>query len=349
MKKSILMSAVLLAGACTTSLNQEADLNSDPNDVSSREPTIKGVRYVMSSVSDLDRTIAFYQSSVNYDVVKRYRIDSSHYDSALLAGKGGEAEVALIKTPTVFLKLVDFDLEDDTPGQAGSISGPGYTHVCYQSLVSNSAYDKFRTAGLKMITRGDRPADRGYGTAYAYGTDPDGTMIEMEVQERTRRDESSWIGHVANATVDLERMLSFYEVLLGYPAHRRAEIANSEWADSVGNIDGLVMKGGWSMVANLGLEFWQFEHPVTSERTINSTIDTKGYGYLAFEVLDLNSEVARLKAEDVEFVGEVIEEEGWQMIFGYDPDGTLFSLQQNVSADPSESIDEMLWIDRSRL
>ena len=310
-------------------------------------PDIKGVRYIMSAVSNIDRTIAFYQQAVPYEVVKRYRIDSGQYDPALMSGNAGPAEVALIKTPTAFLKLVDFDLDNDDLGAPGSITGPGYTHICYQSQTDMSGYAKFQAAGLSMITRGDGPADRGFGTAYAYGTDPDGTMIEMEVQDQTRRDEPSWIGHVANATPDLDRMLSFYEVVLGYPAHNRAEISGSTWADSVGDIDGLIMKGGWSMVPNLGLEFWQFDAPRTAERSIPATLDTIGYGYVAFEVGNLTAEIARLEERGVKFAGNPIDEEGWKIAFGYDPDGTLFSLQQNVSADASESIDDMLWMTRN--
>ena len=301
----------------------------------------------MSAVSNIDRTIAFYQQAVPYEVVKRYRIDSGQYDPALMSGNAGPAEVALIKTPTVFLKLIDFDLDNDDLGAPGSITGPGYTHICYQSQTDMSGYAKFQAAGLSMITRGDGPADRGFGTAYAYGTDPDGTMIEMEVQDQTRRDEPSWIGHVANATPDLDRMLSFYEVLLGYPAHNRAEISGSAWADSVGDIDGLIMKGGWSMVPNLGLEFWQFDAPRTAERAKPATLDTIGYGYVAFEVNNLTAEIARLEEHGVKFAGVPIDEEGWNIAFGYDPDGTLFSLQQNVSADASESIDDMLWMTRN--
>ncbi len=349
MFRAILLPALLFAAACTTDTTPEAALNKEPDPVSSSTPSIKGVRYVMSSVSDIDRTIAFYQQAVDYELVKRYRIDSAQFDPALLSGNPGTAEVALIKTPTVYLKLVDFDLNSDEAGARGSITGPGYTHICYQSKTSNSAYSKFETAGLSMITRGDGPADRGYGTAYAYGTDLDGTMIEMEVQDQTKRDDDAWIGHVANATPDLDRMLDFYELLLGYPAHNRAEISGSAWADSVGDIDGLIMKGGWSMVPNLGLEFWQFDAPQTAERAAPATLDTIGYAYVAFEVSDLTAEINRLEQSGVEFAGAPVEEEGWSMAFGYDPDGTLFSLQQNVSADASESIDDLLWLDRSAL
>nr|WP_070959219.1 VOC family protein [Hyphomonas sp. Mor2] len=345
--------ALFFVAACATTEDQGAPQTAapivTPNEVAAVSPTIKGVRYVMSSVSDIDRTISFYQQAVDFEVYKRYQIDSGQFDPVLLSGTSGPAEVAIIKTPTVYLKLIDFDLESDEPGTPGSITGPGYTHVCYQSKTDNSAYAKFDSAGLSMITRGDGPADRGYGTAYAYGTDLDGIMIEMEVQERTRRDDDAWIGHVANATPDLERMLAFYELLLGYAAHNRAEISGSAWADSVGDIDGLVMKGGWSMVANLGLEFWQFDAPRTIERSAPATLDSIGYAYLAFEVGDLAAEITRLEQIGVKFAGDPIEEEGWKMAFGYDPDGTLFSLQENVSADPAESIDDLLWLDRSAL
>lgn len=349
MFRAIVLPALLFATACTTDTTPQAAPSPEPDQVFASTPSIKGVRYVMSSVSDIDRTIAFYQQAVDYELVKRYRIDSAQFAPALLSGTPGPAEVALIKTPTVFLKLVDFDLHSDVAGAPGSITGPGYTHICFQSQTNNSAYTKFESAGLRMITRGDGPADRGYGTAYAYGTDLDGTMIELEVQEQTRRDDEAWIGHVANATPDLDRMLSFYELLLGYPAHNRAEISGSAWADSVGDIDGLVMKGGWSMVPNLGLEFWQFDAPPTSERAAPATLDTIGYAYVAFEVSDLTAEISRLERSGVKFAGDPVEEEGWIIVFGYDPDGTLFSLQQNVSADASESIDDLLWLDRSAL
>lgn len=353
MIRSATVLAIFLMASCTTILDQEtappAAPEVIPEEVVGNSPTIKGVRYVMSSVSDIDRTISFYREAVEFEVIKRYQINSGQFDPTLLSAATGPAEVALIKTPTVYLKLIDFDLNSDEPGVPGSITGPGYTHVCYQSKTDNSAYTKFEAAGLSMITRGDGPADRGYGTAYAYGTDLDGTMIEMEVQDRTRRDDDAWIGHVANATPDLERMLAFYETLLGYPAHNRAAIAESAWADSVGDIDGLVMKGGWSMVPNLGLEFWQFDAPQTLERSTPATLDSIGYAYVAFEVGDLAAEIARLEQNGVKFAGDPIEEEGWKMAFGYDPDGTLFSLQENISAGAAESIDDLLWLDRSTL
>ena len=341
--------AIAIIAGCESLPPQAQTENDIAEPPASLAPTNKGVRYVMSSVSDIDRTIDFYQQSVRYEVVKRYHVDSGQYAPSLLSTAAGPAEVALIKTPTVYLKLIDFDLTSDTPGDAGSIIGPGYTHICFQSHVDDSAYVKFQTAGLQMITRGDGPADRGYGTAYAYGTDPDGTMIEMEVQERPRRGERDWIGHVANATPDLERMLAFYELLLGYPAHNRAEIAGSTWADSVGDIDGLVMKGGWSVVPNLGLEFWQFDAPQTPERARPATLDQIGYAYIAFEVSNLDAEISRLTQNGVQFSGEPITDDGWRVVFGYDPDGTLFSLQQNVSGDPDESIDALAWIDREAL
>ncbi|MEM7327684.1 MAG: VOC family protein [Pseudomonadota bacterium] len=349
MKHAVAAVILVLTSACQSTPDTPMDTPLTSDDAVERAVGIKGVRYVMSSVSDIDRTLDFYQQSVNFDLVKRYQIDATQYDASLLQAAKGPADVALIKTPTVYIKLVDFNLDSSEPGQSRAIIGPGYTHICFQSHVDNSAFERFRQSGLKVITRGGEPADRGYGTAYAYGTDLDGTMIELEVQENPRRNETDWIGHVANATPDLERMLKFYEMLLGYPTLNRAAISNSAWADSVGDIDGLEMQGGWSVVANLGLEFWQFDSPKTPERNAPATLDAIGYNYVAFEVGDLDSEIVRLSGEGVTFAGSPINEQGWKIAFGYDPDGTLFSLQQNVSAARTESIDDLLWIDRSKL
>lgn len=316
----------------------------DPDPI--QEVTLKGVRAVTVSVSDIDRTLAFYGNAVDLELVSRYQLDGDHFDPKLLKAEAETVDVALVRLPNTFLKLVDFAPNSDELGIAQPLTGPGYTHICFKSPATDSAFTKFDAAGLTAVSRGGAPIDLlGAGTEYFYGRDLDGTMIEIEIDQRPRRDDPFWIGHVANVTSDIDRMVSFYEGLIGYPVRRRAALSGSERADEIADIDNVSMKGAWFALQNIELEFWQFENPATPVRNAPATLDMIGYSAIAFEVTDLSSEIARLSARGVTFVGAPVLEAGWKTIYAYDPDGSLFSLEQNVSADASQSIDEMIWID----
>ena len=311
-----------------------------------QEVTIKGLRSVIVSVSDIDRTLAFYGGAIDLDVVSRYQLDGDHFHGGLLSEPADQIDVALVRLPNTYMKLIDFEPDQDEAGTPRPLTGPGYTHICFKSPATDSAFDKFDAAGLSAVSRGGVPVDLlGAGTEYFYGRDLDGTMIEIEIDQRPRREDAYWIGHVANVTPDIDRMVGFYETLIGYPVRRRAALSGSARADEISDIDSVSMKGAWFALNNIELEFWQFENPVTPARTEPAKLDKIGYAGIAFEVTDLANEIDRLEGHGVTFIGEPTMELGWKTIFAYDPDGTLFALEQNISAPQEESIDDMIWID----
>ncbi|MEL6693168.1 MAG: VOC family protein, partial [Pseudomonadota bacterium] len=264
--------------ACAT--YTPANEASSPNGESSAnaESTIKGLRYIMVSVSDIDETLDFYGGAVGLEVTQRYRLEGDQIDSNLLTQSTDEIDVALVKLTNTYLKLVDFIPDDKTRGTPRAISGPGYTHMCFKSPATDPAFAKFEIAGLEPISRGGGPVDLfGAGTEYFYGTDTDGTMIEIEIDQRPRREDAYWIGHVANVTPDIDRMVEFYETLLGYPVRRRGALSNNPRADDIADIDDLKMQGAWFATNNIELEFWQFENPQTPARAAPAKLDPIGY------------------------------------------------------------------------
>ncbi|MEM8772247.1 MAG: VOC family protein [Pseudomonadota bacterium] len=307
---------------------------------------VKGVRYIGVTVSDIDDTLAFYNQGVAYDVIERKTVDVSSLPDQLLSAPRGKADVALVKLPNVYLRLIDFDPDAKEAPSIRPVIGPGYTHICYISPATNSAYDKFRAAGLDMVSRGDGPVDiGGYGMLYAYGRDPDGTMIEMEVASKPRRADDFWVGHIAVTTPDIERMLAFYSDVIGYGPRRRTAQENHPKIDAIADIDNAKIKGGWFALRNMELEVWTYERPETPSREEPAMLDGLGYNSIAFEVDDLDAEMIRLREEGLDFTGEPAEEAGWRVAYAYDPDGNLISFQENASGDPSLSIDPLLWID----
>lgn len=307
---------------------------------------IKGVRYIGKTVSDIDATIDFYKQSVPFDVVGRYRIPANQlFHAEMMAGQHDEIEVALIRTATVFVKLIDFDPDSKETPYAKPVYGPGYTHICFQSPASDPALTKFLKAGLDMVSR-NAPVDLGgYGVTYAYGRDPDGTMIENETVDRPRRSDQAWITHIGGATSDVDRMVEFYTKFIGYGARRRGEYANFKRIDDIAGIDGLELRSSWFAVRNLEIEFWEFVKPATPVRDQPANVDQLGYNMTAFEVTDADAEAERLRALGIETVGPAQISRGWKIYFAYDPDGNIISIQQNVSAPKSLSIDDMMWID----
>ncbi len=300
-----------------------------------------GMHHAAITVSDIDATVAFYSKAVPYKVVKRYRVKGSAFPKALLAATHKEVDIALVEMPTGFIQLMDFE-----PGKAAApnerpVIGPGYTHICFQSSSKDPAIKRFMAAGLSIISRFGKPDGvdiGGYGVRYAYGRDPDGIMIENESLDAPKRDEPAWITHIANTVHDRDAMLQFYEKLLGHKPHRTLEQENRPRLDDVANIDNLAIKGGWFNVGNMEIEVWEYTRPKTPAPTGKRKLDETGYNAFALEVADLKSEQTRLKKLGIELAGRAQKIGGWNVQYGYDPEGNLFSVQQNVSAGKRESV-----------
>ena len=309
---------------------------------------IRGIRHVAITVSDIDATLSFYSKAVPYKVYKRYTVNTAKFDQRLLSRRHAKVEIALIETPTMFIQLMDFEPGKSTAPNRRPVIGPGYTHICFQSPATDSAFRKFRAAGLEMVSRGgDEGVDiGGYGVRYAYGRDPDGIMIENEIIDRPKRGEAAWVTHVANVVHDREAMLAFYTGLLGFAPHRKIEQENRPKLDDIANIDNIAIKGGWFSVGNMEIEVWQYVRPQTPLNAAVRTLDEIGYNAIGFEVADVAKERVRLKKLGVRLVGSAVMIAGWKVQYAYDPEGSLFTVQQNVSAGAQESVDRLIPVPR---
>lgn len=333
---------LMLAGCAQTGLDPAPEIIVEADQTSG----VKGVRFIGLTVSDIDETLAFYQNAVPYRVVRRDLVSpQSLYPEEFIASDTDEIDVALVHARNVFIQLVDFDPDAPSPPHIRPVKGPGYTHICFISPAADSAFPKLRAAGLTMVTRGDEPVDLGgYGMRYAYGRDPNGAMIETEVADTPRRDGGPWVGHIGTATPDADRMSEFYTAILGYGPRRRGEYADNPRIDQVVAYDKTSVRSSWFVSRNLEIEFWEYIKPRTPQRDGHAMLDTLGYNMIAFEVDDLDTERSRL-ADSVSFSEPIMTPFGWQVATGLDPDGNIIALHERVTADPSESIDEMLWID----
>jgi catechol 2,3-dioxygenase-like lactoylglutathione lyase family enzyme len=302
---------------------------------------VQGIRHIGITVSDIDDSIAFYSKAVPYKVHKRYTVSASTFPKELVANRKGKVDIALIELPTGFLQLMDFDPDRGALPNVRPVIGPGYTHICFQSSSKAPAIKRFIDAGLVIISRFGR-ADGvdigGYGVRYAYGTDPDGIMIENESLDAPKRSEAAWVTHIANTVHDRDAMLAFYEKLLGIKPHRTIEQENRPRLDDVAGIDGLSIKGGWISVGNMDLEVWEYVRPRTPAPAGFRKLDEIGYNSVSFEVADLKAATKRMKAQGVALVGAATQLGGWKVQHAYDPEGNIFTMVQRAGAKSAESV-----------
>lgn len=321
---------------------------------------IRGVHNVGITVSDIDETIAFYGSAVTYEVVSRQRVAAASIPAEILVKREGEIEIALIKTPTIFLRLLDLDPDSKASPTTLPATGPGYTHICFQSPAEAPKYDTFKAIGLDILSRGTGPVDLGgYGVTYAYGFDPDGIMIEMEQVERRlieasgfmgqkRLEHESWITHVANVTAQKAEMVEFYRTILGYGPQREIPPTKRKTFDDVVDIDDIEIAASWFDLGNIQLELWHYVSPPTELNSKPRSLDPIGYNSFTFEVTDLAGTLVRLEASGISIAAEPFQFGDWTIAFLRDPEGNLVGLQQRSKDHPDLSIEDKRWFAQTR-
>jgi catechol 2,3-dioxygenase-like lactoylglutathione lyase family enzyme len=304
-----------------------AALAPKPSPAHAPPEAVRGVHNVSITVSDIDDTLDFYSAAVPYELVERERVSAEDIPSEILEKRSGEIEIALVKTPTVFLRLIDIDPHEKEAPNPRRATNPGYTHICFQSPSDASKYDRFEELGLDMLSRGDRPIDLGgYGVTYAYGFDPDGIMIEMEQVDRSlieasgymgeqRLKHEAWVTHVANVTAEKPEMVEFYRTILGYGPKREIPPTRRKTFDDVVNIDDIEIEASWFDIGNVQLELWHYVEPKTELSRRPRMLDTIGYSSFAFEVTDLAGTIARLKTQGLSFATEPFELGNWTIAF----------------------------------
>lgn len=298
--------------------------------------TVRGVNHIAVTVTDLDRALAIYEGAVGLRLEDRRPLTGA----AALAEVAGRSrltgEVAVLSGPNVRIHLVSYAPAVRATAAVMPVNGPGYTHICFQGRNDASFYRDVLAAGATPVTRGGEPvnlANTGY--LYMYNRDPDGVMFEIEEALKPRFSERMWVSHVAHASPDLDRLSAFYTAVFGVAPHNRLAGLKGPTFDKTSGLDGVVVAGSWINLANITLEFWQYDSPKTTAATAPRPVTAPGYSHVMYEVGDLGNEMRRVSAAGGVIASKVEVAGGRRTVFARDVDGNLFGLVETPAGDPA--------------
>ena len=289
-------------------------------DIRTSGTAIKGIHHIGISVADVAASSGFLEEAANLT-----HVGEGSFSGTGIASSTPSAST-IMKGPNAYVELMQFDSQTPEPVP---VEGPGFTHLCFQSPSERLMYNGFKDAGATAVSWGEGPVDLGgYGVHYAYLRDADKTMYEVEQVDRPPFGEQVWIGHVALASHDIDRLVEFYSDVFGIGPYRRVNKATGPRVDEVTGLKDARMRAAWFNVANMVLEIWEFINPVTPDTSAARPFEKVGYNKFTFEVSDLTEEMTRLKARGVKFASEPLATPIGVEAYATDPDGNRFSLVQ---------------------
>ncbi len=290
---------------------------------------ITGLHHVALSVRDLDGEIAFYTNEQAFTLARRFELADTADNRAMLQVDNAAARVAFLRGTLGCLELFAFECAAAQVAPEREVYSAGLRHLCLQTAISDDLYDGLLAAGA---TAHARPAGLGTGNSYVYIRDPEGNLIELEGTPWAPAEASRpWFAHMALVTPDIDALTRFYAMLTGVDIHRRGKFGPDDKFDVVAGIAGVRFEGAWSRLANVELEFWQYEHPATMPVQRRNAA-APGWSHLCFESNSIAADYARLNAQGVELHGPPHEFGNALVFFGRDPDGNIFEVFQPGNA-----------------
>ena len=300
---------------------------------------ITGVHYVGVAVPDVEAAATYYESAFDVERLGADEMDLAGLPAELTPDGVNELDSVLLRSANAQVRLMSFAGEDYTPSNADAVpvQGPGMMHVCFQAIQEATVYARAIAAGAEAIGAKDPVAltDRN-PVKYGYVKDASGIVTEIEEVDTSKLDlpeppkNSIRMRHIAFATPDLERMVSFYSAFFGGQEPRRIGSwfnLSGEQFDKVSGLPGSEIEMAWFQVRNLEIELATYHsHPTKLPDTVRP-IDAPGYNMVVFEVTDLAAAKERLAAAGGTLLAGTTQLDGAEIAFGRDPDGNLLGLQ----------------------
>jgi catechol 2,3-dioxygenase-like lactoylglutathione lyase family enzyme len=130
------------------------------------------------TVSDLDRSIAFYRDVLGCEVSAPVRAEGAFFE-AITGVPGCRIDIAFARLPGHVIELLCYR---HPAGRASSLRpcDPGFVHVCLKVADLEQAVERVRGAGLTPVGPVQQAAEGPLrGLKCVYVRDPDGVVLEL--------------------------------------------------------------------------------------------------------------------------------------------------------------------------
>jgi len=301
---------------------------------------IEGIHRTGLSVTDLEAAISFFATSGSFELVSRSEIQDNEPNRTALNANIVLGQSAILKGPSGFLEVFQFDLNRDASVQQHGVFDAGIRHICIQHGFTkvSALFDAYVEAGSSWHAR---PSGLGTGALYCYVRDPEGNVIELEgVRWGEEATVPPWYTHTAIVTPDIARLTTFYEALTGVEAHRRGSFGPNDKLDTVAGLKGVKFDGAWIRLGHGEIEMWEYHEPRTHPVARRNATDL-GWNLLCFQVDDITDEHRRLTDMGIELHGDATSNAHGSSLYGRDPDGNIFQLFQPAAANGGLSIQSL--------
>lgn len=228
-----------------------------------------------------------------------------------------EAGTDWLAGPNGFVAIVATDQPVGGVERQRRVCDPGITHFCIQMADGNALWSRMNGAGIAFDAP---PAALGTGVIYAYGTDTENNVIEVEGVPDADLTAPPWIAHVALASPDLPRLADFYARLIGRAPHNGGRYANALF-ETVTGLRDVDVSATWIMADNLTFEMWQYHNPPTLPQVARRA-GTPGYAHVGFGCTNLVTERARIAGAGIALTETTVA--GILAVAGTDPDDNRF-------------------------
>jgi catechol 2,3-dioxygenase-like lactoylglutathione lyase family enzyme len=289
-------------------------------------PGFQEVHHVAVTVSDCERSLAFYRDLLGFPVlgVVTFAGDPGLIIHFLDVGNNALLEMFSFATPAAVEG--DFVYDDR---QAG------FRHLAFKVQDVDAVAGRLLQAGVEFTLL---PLDAVGGVRIAFFKDPDGTLVEIvagtldyhvwgqaplpvAVPARGAPAGSDLVyDHVAVTVSNLAASLAFYQDVLGLPL-----LGELHFQDERG------FRIAYLQVGNSVLELFAFDVP-TLPRAANPHVTVLGLKHLALLVDDVDAVAAQLTARGAHITNPPRDVRGVRNCFFVDPDGNSLELIDGTPA-----------------
>jgi catechol 2,3-dioxygenase-like lactoylglutathione lyase family enzyme len=142
---------------------------------------IRRMHHVGIQVADLDRSLAFYQGLLGFELITR-QVRDEPYVGDVTGYPGAELHLAHLQPPggAVRLELTEYRGVERAPVDT-STANPGTAHTCYLVDDVEALHARLLAAGVRPVSRTVVAPTIGVaaGGRVVYVQDPDGVRVEL--------------------------------------------------------------------------------------------------------------------------------------------------------------------------